>query len=154
MNKCLVTLKTIKDLVVENYKDIKNESIIIINSTRYDVDFELQDRNGEKILVECPDDGTTEVKVLIMELHINDYLTVYHPDCSTLHYALPDDHEDTTIEEYKKILKAIKQDLNHMAYAIDCRIERASSDIIKLTTERDTCMSVKEDIQVILSKLT
>lgn len=48
MNKCLVTLKTIKDLVVENYKDIKNESIIIINSTRYDVDFELQERNGEK----------------------------------------------------------------------------------------------------------
>lgn len=88
-----------------------------------------------------------------MELHINDYLTVYHPDCSTLHYALPDDHEDTTIEEYKKLLKVIKQDLNRIAYGLDCRIEQASSNIIKLTTERDTCMSTKEDIQIILSML-
>lgn len=156
VNKFPVTVKAIRDLVAENYTKVLTGSVCIINQTRYDIDTELQQANGKKLMCECPDGGVTEIQILIVPLDIHDTIKMYHPDRSVLNCIMAGDNikteESSDMYQDSKKLEELKQCLIQTNYALESKINAACSELTKITAKRDTYIDLRDDIQVMLSK--
>lgn len=160
-SKIPLTVNAIESFVAKNYTSIPDKSTCIINETRYEIESKLQKANGGTLYCKCPDGGMTAIQIIIIPLYMNDTLKFYHPDYPVLSCIVKSDDTieinknpaPTTESEEDKKLKEIKHCLIQTEYALDCKINNANSEIVKITAKRDVYNDLKEDIQVMLNKL-